>query len=238
MPKPDAGPGSCNATNCPDGCCSGSACINRTTNSQCGKGGNTCTSCGSTQTCESGTCTPCSGCVDLNTGLCTSGTTNTSCGKSGNYCQTCNTSSGQACTNNVCQGGGCNASTCPTGCCDGLTCIRPADYTNFKCGSGTTGGACVSCNGRCDKIQGVCVSTSTDGGGGGTIDGGFPSPTTCSPTDASVCAVGECCQNVLGSYTCLTSGTDLIFYKVCGSKTQCEHCMSPTMCNAQTYTCQ
>ncbi len=235
MPQPDAGPGSCNATTCPDGCCSGSACINRTTTAQCGKGGNQCAPCGSKQTCESGTCTSCSGCVDVNTGLCTSGTTNSSCGKAGNYCQSCDTSSGQACTNNVCQGGGCNATTCPTGCCDGLTCVRPADYTNFQCGSGTTGAACVSCNGTCDKLQGVCVSKPTDAG---VDDGGFLPPASCTATDASAYAVGECCQNVLGAYTCLASGTDLILFKVCGSKKQCTACSGTTMCDLQTYTCQ
>ncbi len=236
MPMPDAGPGSCDAANCPDGCCQGNSCVTRTTASQCGHGGTTCAACGSGRTCESGTCTVCTGCIDVNTGICSSGTTNTSCGKAGSFCQTCDTSSGQTCTRNVCQGGSCNASTCPTGCCDGPTCVRPADYTNFQCGSGTPGAACVTCNGTCDKLQGVCVAPPREDAGMPPSDGGL-SIESCDPVSPK-CSVGSCCVNILGAYSCVISGTDLIIFKACGSVTNCAHCSGSMSCNPQTYTCQ
>jgi len=230
---PDAGPGSCGPANCPDGCCSGTACINRTNALQCGKGGALCASCSSKQTCESGTCTGCSGCVDATSGVCSSGTTNSSCGKSGNVCQKCNATSGQTCQSGACQGGTCNASTCPKGCCDGTKCVAPGDQTRFQCGSGTAGAACISCTGSCDTSAGVCRDDKADGGPG--LDGGFPF-LDCNPDAGLFCAVGDCCGSLLGLSLCVTSGTSLIFGEACGSVGRCEIC-SGGRCNLNSYTC-
>lgn len=233
---PDAGTGSCNATNCPDGCCSGNACINRTNTVQCGKGGAACASCSSKQTCVAGECTACSGCVDANSGLCTSGTTNTSCGKAGNICQTCKTSNGQTCVNGSCQGGTCNASNCPTGCCDGASCVLPANQTQFQCGSGTAGTACVSCASSCDTSAGQCRDERSDAG---TFDpdGGFPS-FDCNIDAGVFCKPGSCCGSFLGFSLCVTAGSSVIIGEACGSVGACSICNVGTTCNLNSYTCQ
>ncbi len=233
---PDAGTGTCNGANCPDGCCSGSACITRTSSAKCGAAGAACSACTATQTCQAGACVACAGCIDPVTGVCNSGTGATSCGRAGSFCQACDTAHGQTCTNGTCQGGDCNASNCPVGCCSGGTCVLPDFYTDQRCGSGTKGAACVACSGACDRASGRCSSAPSDAGSPG--DGGLP---TCDPKAPS-CGAGECCGSLLGIYLCMTNGSSFSgLGAYCGSSGVCEFCSllsgAPT-CNTSTGHCQ
>ncbi len=239
----DAGVGDagvCNPSTCANGCCNGSTCVTVTTTARCGANGAACTPCNAANTCVSGACTPCAGCVDISTGICRQGSEMTACGRTGGFCQTCDSTQGQTCANGVCGGGAtCNATTCPDGCCDGATCKPKSGYTNFQCGSGAPGGACVSCNTTCDKDAGICVG----GGGGGFDDGGlnFPMSTPCDPNTTPPCPAGECCQNILGSYSCVAPGTNFGIFETCGSAVNCFHCgglFSKTKCDLPTMTCK
>mgnify|MGYP001558232939 FL=1 len=214
--------GTCNPTNCASGCCTlAGVCITTTTPSRCGAGGNACASCMMGNTCVSGTCTPCVGCIDINTGACQGGMMDTQCGKMGGFCQTCDSAAGQTCQGGTCFGGTtCNASTC-MGCCDGNNCKLPAMYTQAQCGQGAFGAACTTCLGgaTCDAFDaGACVGGGGTGGGGGGLpgfDGGLPD--LCSLIGAP-CMSNECCD-VDGFFgiipTCYAQG------EACGSAGTC-----------------
>lgn len=191
--------GTCNPTNCATGCCSAtSVCITQTTPSRCGAGGAACSSCTMGNTCVSGACTPCAGCIDINTGACQGGTSDTQCGKAGGFCQACDTATGQTCQGGICFGGtgACNASSC-RGCCNGNSCVLPAQYITAQCGQGAFGAACVGCSGgaTCDALDaGACVGGGGTGGGGGGLpgfDGGFPD--LCSLV-GTPCTSSQCCD--------------------------------------------
>lgn len=208
--------GTCNATTCANGCCSATGvCITNTTPSRCGTGGAACTSCMMGNTCVTGTCTPCAGCIDINTGMCAGGMANTACGKMGGFCQTCDMAAGQTCQMGVCFGGTtCNSSTC-MGCCDGNNCRTPSQWTNAQCGQGAPGAACTTClNGaQCDAMDaGMCVGGGGTGGGGGLpgFDGGLTFDLCAMSGDP--CMSGECCEPLTtvfgGSSSCVPVGTD------------------------------
>lgn len=226
--------GTCNATTCANGCCSATGvCITNTTPSRCGTGGAACTSCMMGNTCVSGTCTPCAGCIDINTGMCAGGMANTACGKMGGFCQQCDMAAGQTCQNGVCFGGTtCNSATC-MGCCDGNTCKTPSQWSNAQCGQGANGAACTLClNGaQCDAMDaGMCVggNMGTGGGGGGIpgLDGGFTFDICALNGDP--CPTGKCCEPITsfaGSSSCVDPGDD------------CDFGFSGT-CSGTTFTCQ
>jgi hypothetical protein len=205
--------GTCNATTCANGCCSATGvCITNTTPSRCGAGGAACTSCMMGNTCVSGTCTPCAGCIDISTGACQGGMSNTLCGKMGSFCQACDQQAGQTCQNGTCFGGTtCNATTC-MGCCDGNNCKLPTQYTNAQCGQGAAGAACTTClNGAtCDAMDaGACVGGGGMGGGGGGLpglDGGLGG--FCDPTDPTTCPGTDCCDGIGSIGFCVGAGED------------------------------
>lgn len=216
--------GTCNATSCATGCCTAAGvCITNTTPSRCGAGGATCSSCMMGNTCVTGACAPCAGCIDINTGTCQGGMSNTQCGKMGGFCQTCDSSAGQSCMSGTCFGGNvCNASTC-MGCCDGNNCKVPSMYTNMQCGQGAFGAACTTCLGgaTCDSMDaGACVGGNPTGGGAGG-GGGFPGD----GGFASLCGIlgppctaTECCDvdALFGIFpTCYSQG------EMCGSAGSC-----------------
>ncbi|MDP1826462.1 MAG: hypothetical protein Q8L48_24550 [Archangium sp.] len=225
--------GTCNATSCANGCCTAAGvCITTTTPSRCGAGGATCSSCMMGNTCVSGTCTPCTGCIDINTGACQAGTSDTQCGKMGGFCQTCDSAAGQTCQGGTCFGGTtCNASTC-MGCCDGNNCMLPAMYTNAQCGQGAFGAACTTClsGATCDALDaGACVGGGGTGGGGG---GGFPGLDGGLTFDICAlnglpCPANKCCQPIAAALSatgssCVSDGAacDLGFSGSCVGATQ------------------
>jgi hypothetical protein len=183
-------------------------------------------------TCVSGTCTTCNGCIDINNGQCKGGLDNTACGKNGGFCQACDQAAGQMCNGGTCFGGTtCNASTC-MGCCDGNNCKLPSQFTNAQCGQGAPGAACTTClNGAmCDAMDaGMCVGGGGTGGGGGFpgLDGGG-SFDICS-LNGSPCPTGKCCEPLktiaTGTSSCVSPGDD------------CDFSFSGT-CDATTFTCQ
>lgn len=174
-------------------------------------------------TCVSGSCAPCNGCIDISTGQCLVGTSNTQCGRNGTFCQACDQMSGQTCQAGICSGGtSCNAATC-TGCCDGNTCRPIAQQTNAQCGQGVAGAACTTCLNGTMCSAGQCVMGGTDGGP--TFDGGFD---ICA-LNGDPCPANKCCEPLLtvqlGVSSCVDPGVDCDF----GFSGQC---------NAQTLTCQ
>lgn len=202
--------GTCGPSNCPNGCCSATGvCITQTTPSRCGAGGGACSSCTQGNTCVSGACTPCAGCININTGACEGGMQNTACGKNGGFCQACDTTVGQNCNGGTCFGGNvCNPTTCTDGCCDGNNCVQRGSYTTAQCGQGAGGAACVACVGgaTCDGADaGACVGGGGSGGDGGFFDPDAGFPTICA--DSSECGTGQCCDSFLGQFgLCVNSG--------------------------------
>ena len=232
--------GTCNATSCANGCCTAAGvCITNTTPSRCGTGGATCSSCMMGNTCVSGACAPCTGCIDINTGTCQGGMSGTQCGKMGGFCQTCDSAAGQTCQGGTCFGGTtCNATTCQ-GCCDGNNCRLPNTYTNAQCGQGAPGAACVTClaGAMCDAADaGMCFGGGGTGGGGGGfpgLDGGFGAGCTTS-TD---CSAGECCDSfppILGG-ACIPANTDCEFG---GANALICAIIGPCSCNGTTQACE
>lgn len=244
------GAATCNAQNCPSGCCTSTGvCQNPPVTSKCGMGGAACVVCPSRQTCVSGACAPCNGCVDLATGRCEPGTADGLCGKSGDFCANCGVSS-STCTNQVCSGGmsGCSATTCPTGCCDqgsGM-CIQPAQQTGMQCGQGVPASLCAQCaSNMCttnDAGIGTCIG-GAGGGAGGGFGGGLPNldggilPGLCGP--GQPCPNGQCCQDMLG--LCVPNGPlpILPILSVCGANGgSCTTCSFGQMCNMTSGMCQ
>lgn len=242
--------GACNAATCPQGCCVGGACQTPPNSARCGTGGQTCTNCQSGNTCVSGSCQPCNGCVDLATGTCLVGTANDKCGQGGQFCSNCAVSSA-TCSNRTCVGNmsGCNASTCASGCCNPSTgtCVPRSQQTAQQCGQGAAGAVCVACpSGSCDTAAGACVSGGVDGGFP-ALDGGLPGLGTPCDRAAPICDAGECCGTVLGASVCLTIGSpdlaSLGLGRICGrSGAACGNsCLSlgvTMVCNATTGMCQ
>ncbi|MDP3499879.1 MAG: hypothetical protein Q8S33_06085 [Myxococcales bacterium] len=242
------GAATCNAQNCPNGCCTATgSCQNPGTTARCGTGGAACMACPSRQTCVAGACTACPGCVDLATGRCEMGSTDNLCGKSGDFCANCTVSNG-ACTNQICTGNmsGCNATNCANGCCDqgsGM-CVEPAAQSGQQCGQGVGASLCSQCpSNMCatnDAGIGQCVGGNTGGGGAG---GGFPGldgglfPMGCDGV-TMLCAPTECCLTALG--TCVGIGQGLPpLLTACGvNGGVCATCTFPRTCNMSSGMCQ
>lgn len=222
-------PGGCDSTNCATGCCTAAGvCITQTTPSRCGTGGASCSMCTAGNTCVTGVCTPCNGCIDINTGRCEAGLSNTQCGKNGGFCQACDQVSNQTCQGGACFGGSsCNGTNC-TGCCDGATCKLPTEFTNAQCGQGAAGAACTTCFGgsTCDALDaGACVGSGAGGGTGGGFtgfDGGFD---LCS-LFGMPCQPNYCCgvDAIIGFFpTCYAPGDVCgAAGTTCGASAQCQ----------------
>jgi hypothetical protein len=180
--------GACAPRNCPNGCCKGDKCQAGITRDACGKGGNACVTCASTQKCQNGACvcdsTSCSGCCHQSS--CMPGTEAKFCGKNGQTCVACK--AGEGCVNGVCTAGAsCSPSSCPVGCCAGAACKTGDMVAN--CGSGgqpckvcktgekCTGGVCNnpsvcgpgSCNGCCESGKCLSGTSTTACGKGGAV---------------------------------------------------------------------
>jgi hypothetical protein len=227
----------CNASNCATGCCNAQGvCVTQAANDSCGTSGAACQMCAVSKTCVSGACVPCAGCIDINTGVCKSGTSDAQCGKAGSYCSSCNTAASQACLNQSCVGTGqCTAASCPTGCCENNVCIERAQFSTGRCGSGTAGGACVSCPGTqaCEQATGTCSGGNPGTGGGGGLPG------TCDPANGKSCESGKCCFQGF----CVGNGTGALGGQACAPNGEsCKVCFKVggigTTCNVTTGTCQ
>lgn len=242
------GAATCNAQNCPNGCCysttgGGSVCQSPSTTARCGTGGAACMPCRPGNTCVAGSCAPCLGCVDLATGRCEMGSTDSLCGKSGEFCANCGVSNG-TCTNQVCVGNmaGCNATNCANGCCDmgSGTCVQASAQSGQQCGQGVPGSLCTSCSSNmCDTDGGVCIGGNTGGGAGGGfpgLDGGL-FPMGCDGV-TMLCAQNECCFLTLG--TCIGVGQGLPpLVTACGvNGGVCATCSFPRTCNTTSGMCQ
>jgi hypothetical protein len=204
----------CNASSCPNGCCSGTTCIAYASesNGSCGAMGAACTACGSNQACDTanGECvcnaTTCAhGCCNGNACVLYGSESPTECGAAGAACQTC--------TNGVCDTTvgtcSCDVNTCLDGCCNGGTsgaCVPYASETSGECGSG--GASCGSCGAS------ACVSHTN--GLGQTFDDCTPE---CNPTDLGGNGVDCEAQGALDAcdaYSFIHGGTTCTLYS-CGS---------------------
>ena len=159
----------CDPASCP-GCCSpdGQACRAGNLDTECGKGGFSCQSCPSGQTCSDGRCSNCtpatcggcclgSACLVVIPGSCPTDGGPCICGHDGASCRSCATLATDTCNadgtcscgvnppcaaGQRCINGGCfcDGVSCPAGCCDGGSCIQPSVS---QCGSG--GSSCFAC---------------------------------------------------------------------------------------------
>jgi hypothetical protein len=163
----------CNATSCPDGCCSGATCLRGNEPSACGAGGGACKTCPAGDTCDAGACSGCK--LRCTTGCCAGDACSTpsfaSCGAVGAACVACDPSradacspdgrctcgtgpacaAGQRCASGICT---CDATSCPSGCCAADQCKLPSVET-----CGMNGGPCLACNSRAaDRCNGgICA---------------------------------------------------------------------------------
>ncbi|MBZ5637609.1 MAG: hypothetical protein LAO51_02510 [Acidobacteriia bacterium] len=218
----------CDATSCPNSCCSGGTCATPSV-SACGGGGGACVTCDpiTENSCVNGVC---------------------QCG-SGLAC-----SAGQQCVNGACV---CNTASCPTGCCSGTTCTTPsvsacgiggvaclacgADADSCvdgacQCGSAPACGAGQRCsNGTCvcDSVScpngccsgSVCTtpSVSACGTGGGAC-------VTCDAITANSCVNGVC---QCGSGPACSAGQQCVNGAcVCNATSCASGCCSGTTCTA------
>jgi hypothetical protein len=179
--RPDAGPpptdgsvppSSCNATTCPEGCCSADGtCVMSNALNACGFGGEPCESCPPGDFCKGACvhwqadCNPsnCNGCC-ANQNLCSTGVSDYNCGQGGGGCQRCVPGEGsghcvpQAGGGGLCNGVvSCTAQNCP-GCCAGEVCM--AGDTNDACGN--KGAPCHACGGDL-QCNGECVDAGSCG---------------------------------------------------------------------------
>ena len=141
----------CNAENCPYGCCQGDVCSLGYSNDACGIQGNACVACPAGQSCVASSpgggicqlppfCTPenCSpgGCCQGN--QCMPGTEDQACGEGGSFCTDCSATGG-VCDHQHCVTG-CSSSSC-NGCCSGSVCA--VGTQSAACGAG--GVPCQNC---------------------------------------------------------------------------------------------
>ncbi len=221
----------CDATTCPDGCCTatvGGTCVayGSQTSGQCGAAGALCSACSSGQECNaSGQCvcdaTSCPNgcCTSAVGGTCKAylNQSNSSCGHGGSLCaacaadQHCPTSGGNA---GYCA---CDSTTCPAGCC-----------------TSTLGGSCVlfqaQSNGQCGIAGAVCAACGL----------GQHCPT--SGTDVGYCLCdgvscpGGCCTS-FHSGTCIAYGSQSNSQCGAGGGT-CAACAGGQRCNTASGLCQ
>jgi hypothetical protein len=177
--------GTCNPSNCPDGCCDGDACLPGTAKEACGTGGIPCISCAASQQCESQSCGcgpgSCNGCCE--NGVCRSGTDPTACGSGGAACTKCNP--GDSCVLGSCSGSDdCNAQVC-SGCCAGSVCQTGTSDT--ACGAG--GQTCEACQSGESCQQGTCVNSAQ-----------------CGPSSCPGCCSGSQCLSGTSDSACGSGG--------------------------------
>ena len=223
----DAGPGNCNAANCPTGCCDTSGtCRTGSDVRACGRFGARCSDCVANgfQFCNgNGVCgrnvTNCSaancatGCCSFQSGTsaCLAGVDAFACGRNGSTCTDC-ASQGRSCDTGTrsCSNTRCDSTNC-AGCCVGDRCLAGTDATSC----GTRGQACTSCAATGQTCRSV-------GGGGGTCQG----TPTCGPANC-----GGCCQGTV----CVT-GSDATS---CGRQgQQCNNCTATGQVCGADRTCQ
>ncbi|MEW5742524.1 MAG: choice-of-anchor D domain-containing protein, partial [Myxococcota bacterium] len=186
--------GTCNASTCPMGCCSGNLCVPWASQSaaSCGTSGAACTMCASGNSCVNGVCTTgsacdffsCTGCCSGGTCVATSAQSAATCGLNGAACAAC--TSGATCTGGVCTGGtACNATTCASGCCNGNTCVTtPSDGS-----CGHSGAACVACGAGRVCSGGTCITTAN------------PACIVISPSDSDFGTVQTGCRSAIKPFT-------------------------------------
>ncbi|HEX8796861.1 MAG TPA: hypothetical protein VF765_38180, partial [Polyangiaceae bacterium] len=214
----------CNASNCPKGCCSTSGeCLNGAAPDACGTGGEACQNCQAegfqfcyetTQTCGNAVtdCGPsnCKGCCVG--GVCLAGSDPTECGVGGVACSNCaqqgkTCSAGQCSTATSCGPGNCS------GCCQGNTCLPGTAPT--QCG--VQGLACADCtkNGMTCNQFGQCTSGQT-----------------CTPQNCpNGCCNGNVCQPGTSSNACGFGGQAC--QKCPSGNCQNQICQAEPQCNAQ-----
>ena len=189
---------------CTSGCCSGSACEPGTSVTACGAGGALCTTCGTSQKCESGQCVcdpaTCDGCCA--DGVCHPGTEDEACGAKGTICSKC--SSSTACEAGTC-GGSAGCKDCK-GCCRNGTC----EPGNTKTACGKDGAVCIGCGGGelCDGASGTCND-----------------PSSCGPGSCTGCCANSQCEAGNTPAKCGVAGDvcrACAVYQTCGSKGTCE----------------
>ncbi len=203
---------SCNSATC-DGCCAANACITPAdqTVTQCGSGAAACGACSTGYVCANASCQDIDECATNHGGCDVHATCINVRGGRTCECTSGYVGNGLSCTPAGADAGVCNSSNCD-GCCAGGTCKQRPDYTQFQCGSGTPGTACVSCLGACDLDAGQCASV--------TFDGGFP--LVC--VGSSDCGPGKCCDSGRGFSSCRADGgvcwwSDLSGTKKCNGTT-------------------
>ncbi len=235
----------CSPQTCPNGCCTSTgSCQSPGTTARCGIGGSACMACPSRQTCVSGSCVVCAGCIDLQTGNCLTGTSPTLCGRNGDFCSNC-TQQSRTCQSGTClpPPPPCTAQNCATGCCDSMSgaCIPRSSQTATLCGQGSAGALCVACSsGACNTSSGSCSTGGLDGGLPPFPDGGLGS--FCVPgTPLSSCGPGDCCFPFMGLGVCATIGNpNLLGGTTCGvSRMDCNPmpCRTNQTCSASGF-CQ
>ncbi len=208
----------CDPASCP-GCCSpdGQGCRAGTVDTECGKGGFTCQTCPSGQTCSDGRCSNCtpvtcagcclgSTCAVVMPGPCPTDGGPCVCGRDGVACRSCATLTTDTCNPDgtcgcgakpPCSGGQrcangacfCDQVSCPVGCCADGGCVQPSAS---QCGSG--GGSCFACQ---PQLANNCSSTGN-------------------------CRCGSAPACILGEQRCLSSGC------VCDSVSCSSGCCSST----------
>ena len=152
----------CSGASCPIGCCDGRTCQDGTTSNRCGRGGAACDTCADDQECVDGTCT-CTA-ASCAAGCCAQGVCRVddanACGTGGGPCTDCDP--GQRCVSGDCV---CDATSCQGGCCNGRTCVPIGEQSNGRCGTGTSGAACVECPAIQECGAGVCRNRACGDGG-------------------------------------------------------------------------
>ncbi len=228
----------CDATSCPNGCCSGNTCVlyaSQSPTTQCGTGGAQCAPCGSGDTCTSGVCScgsggTCAGCCNGSTCEQLASESNQSCGSNGATCAMC--PMGQECnkTTGQCV---CDATSCPNGCCNGNVCEAYSAQSPTSCG--TKGANCAPCsqpnpdcsNGVCGCLETLCSGTCTSLN---TTSNCSACGDKCNLTNAG----SATCNGSTCSYTCSAGDSDCN-YATAPDTDGCE-CKTPACCGASCQT--
>lgn len=228
----DAGPGNCNAANCPSGCCDTSGtCRTGSDVRACGRFGARCSDCVANgfQFCNAnGVCgrnvtncssTNCStGCCSFQggTSACLAGVDAFACGRNGSSCIDC-ASQGRSCDTGTrsCSSTRCDSTNC-AGCCVGDRCLTGTDATSC----GTKGQSCTSCA----ATGQTCRSLSS---GGGLCEG----TPTCGPANCGGCCQGTVCVAGSDATSCGRQGQQCnnctATGQICGADRSCQ---TPVTC--------
>jgi hypothetical protein len=211
----------CGPSNC-TGCCVGNQCVDNTTPTACGRNGEACKTCVTTEICSTaGTCVDGGDCNPGNcaTGccvgaICAVGTQNTACGTDGDQCQNC-AGQGLICDARICQPQTCGPATCPNGCCSQNVCV--VGTQDESCGR-IGGGACTNCTNHNQVCQGrECRDK-------------------CGPANCTGCCLtNNTCATGTANEAC---GVDGASCANCGASSSfCNGLVTPRRCNNQQTTC-